>query len=238
MKSHNFGFSLTTLKPFEAKQEIRPESSGFNSSVFVDTNWWLPKAAEVYNISSRIEDFVIVPVIAFLTDLPNTNGDCFSKKEMLKFNPEHGMVSFQTFKGKPTFADHNNGDHTKAKGVIFDVEASLLKGYRGNHMKVVLLSGFDKNRDPFMCQKILSGEYNTYSMGVYYDAYECSICGHRVGKGYSNNPCEHTQLKRPTYRNENNQLAFRKCLNNIGFENSCITTSNPAFASAISDIIL
>jgi hypothetical protein len=239
MISSSFGFSVKSLKPFEgSKASIKPESSGFSQSTSVDTNWWLPKAAEVYNISPRIEDYVIVPVIAFISDLPNTNGDCFTKKEMLRFVPEHGMLAFQTFKGKPTFVDHDNQDHTKAKGVIFDVEASLLKGYRGNHMKVTLLSGFDKTRDPYIVNQILSGQTNSYSMGAYYDAYECSICNHRVGKGYSNDPCEHTQLRRPTYKHSSGKLGFRRCLNNVGFENSLILPGNPAFLSAVSDIIL
>jgi hypothetical protein len=241
-KSTSFGFSAKAFTADKLKQrksnsdnEIR-DLTGMKTAVSVDTSWWLPKAAEVYNISPRLEDYIIVPVIAFISDLPNTNGDCFSKKEMLRFNPEYGMLSFQTFKGKPTHIHHQNQDHTKAKGVIFDVEASLLKGYAGNHMKVVLLSGFDRTRDPILCNQILTGEINTYSMGAYYDAYECSVCGHKVGKGYSQIPCAHTELRRPTYKQADGQLVFRKCINNIGFENSAVTS--PAFLSAVSDIIL
>jgi hypothetical protein len=81
---------------------------------------YLAAAAEMYNISPRISDYVLVPVSTVLSDLPNTNGDAMTREELLKFNPQQGRIAYKTWIGKPTFLEHANQVLPGAKGIILD----------------------------------------------------------------------------------------------------------------------
>ena len=58
------------------------------SALPVDVEDWLPAASKQYHISPKLEDYIIVPVIAFFSDLPNRNSVGFPLQELIKFNPE------------------------------------------------------------------------------------------------------------------------------------------------------
>ena len=85
---------------------VRGESMGVRESVNLDVNTWLPAAAEHYNISPDIRDYVLHPTVVNVSGIPNTNGDGFGLKDWLTFRPEFGMLAYKTFKGKPTFIEH------------------------------------------------------------------------------------------------------------------------------------
>lgn len=213
---------------------IAGDRIGASADLNLDVNVWLSKAAEIYNTSKDIRDYVIVPVPVNITELPNTNGDGFSKAEWLRFNPDQGKLAFQTFKGKPTFIEHANKDYTKARGIIFDSHLSPLVGFRGNHAVLSLLLAFDRTLEPERCRRILSGELNTYSKGTTYKAYECSICG-RLVTPKARNFCEHTAFNVPTRLDpRSGRLAYRNCLLLTGFE--CSSVDDPAFACAATEV--
>lgn len=195
----------------------------------IDANAWLPMAAEHYNISPNIRDYVLAPIPATITSIPNTNGDCFTTKRMLEFRPDLGQLVYKTFKGKPTHVEHINKDWSIAKGVIFDSYLKPLQGFKGNHARLILLLAFDRTRDPELTHKIATHKLNTYSIGAHYNAYECSVCGH-ITEQSTMRLCSHTKLKVPTYRNNMNQLVYRKLMNFVGFE--CSAVEDPAFVSA------
>ncbi len=226
------------LKDVSSKKKVQlnPSVTG-GEYITIDANFWLPLAAPIYNISPSLRDYVMVPVPIMISDFPNTNGDSVTKSDLLVFNPEYGMPAYKTFKAKPTHVEHDNHDHTKAKGVILDVYLKPLKGYGGDkHIKMVQLLAFDRTRDPVLCNNILEKRISTYSMGMYYTSYTCSVCGHTVSKANQNNICMHTKLRKPTYRMDNGKLAYRYCHNIVGFE--CSAVADPAFAICQSDIIL
>lgn len=203
-----------------------------NPGASLEANLWLPAAAKHYNISPNIRDYVLVPIPSMISDMPNTNGDSVTIQEFLRFDPKLGMQAFKTFRGKPTHYEHNNKDISKAKGVILDAFLRPLKGFgNGKYWKLVLLSAFDRTKDPMLVNSILTGENNAYSIGFYFQAYTCSICGHNCGAGGSSSPCEHTVPRKPTYE-LNGRLAYRQCRNIVGFENSVV--ASPAYVSAIS----
>lgn len=201
----------------------------------LDVNDWLPAAAEKYNISANLNDYILIPVPSIITDLPNTNGDSASREELMEFNPEQGRLVYKTWVGKPTYEEHANKDHTKAKGVILDTMLKPVTGYAGNHLKLIKLLAFDRTRDPKLCNDILRGEINTYSMGMLFKYFTCSICGHIVHSP-RDSMCVHTNPRRKTYMQPNGQLAFRRCHKITGFE--CSAVRDPAFVSANSDVIL
>ena len=198
-------------------------------SVDLDVNAWLPMASEVYNISPDIRDYVLAPIPAMITGIPNTNGDSATTKEMLRFQPDHGMPSYKTFKGKPTHVEHNNKDYTIAKGIIFDSYLQRMPQYKGDHARLTLLLGFDRRRDPELANAIAAHKINTYSIGMFFNAYRCSICSHVVEQG-TMNMCSHTRPRRPTYQHESGILSYRECMNIVGFE--CSSVGDPAFVSA------
>ncbi len=207
-------------------KSIRINAGG--TTMNLDVNVWLPKAAEIYGTSKDIRDYIVVPVVANISELPNTNGDGFSTQEWVRFNPDQGKLAFQTFQGKPTFIEHANQDYTKAKGVILDSALTPLKGFRGNHSKLTLLLSFDRTRAAERCGQILRNEVNTYSKGTTYKAYRCSICGHVVTAS-KRQFCSHTYFNKPTYM-IGDKLAYRDCLFLTGFE--CSSVDDPAFACA------
>lgn len=219
----------------KAKSVRISESVAGGESRYLDANIWLPRAAEHYNISPDLNDYIIVPSPSCITEMPNTNGDSFSKKELLSFKPQHGCLAYRTFVGKPMHIEHDNKDYTKAVGVILDCYLRPLKGFKGNHGLVVKLNAIDRNRNPRLAEAILKKEVNTYSMGAWYKSYRCSICEQQVGPNHGR-PCNHTRIKKPTYMTIDGKLAYRKCEDITGFENSVVLS--PAFVAAIGDNIL
>lgn len=243
MLSTSFDISRSTVKPIDLHKEkasrkskslaIQGNRLGMSDSLSLDFNVWLPKAAEVYNISKDIRDYILVPVPVNISEIPNTNGDSFSLREWTTFNPNQGDLAFRTFKGKPTYVEHQeNTVFDKARGVIVDNHLSPLRGFRGNHAKLTLLLAFDKTKDPLRCDRILKGELNTYSKGTTYKAYACSVCG-RIVTPKLKNFCEHTDFKRPTRLDfRTGKLVYRDCIGLTGFE--CSSVDDPAFACAAS----
>lgn len=239
-------FMANDLKPIElhtiAKKGdndiyIGADRSGTGSAEHIsECNTWLPYAAGPYQLSNDIRDYILIPAPAIFSDLPNTNGDSLSLKEMTRFDPTMGMQMYKTFRGKPCHQEHDNKDITRAKGVILD---SFLRPIttmgNGKYWKMIHLYAFDRTKDPILAQAILNGDSNAYSIGFYYTSYTCSICGTRVGKGINATPCAHTFMGKPTYKLPNGRLVYRKCENGVGFESSAV--SNPAFVCNLSDIV-
>lgn len=193
----------------------------------IDAYHWLPMAAEQYQISRNIKDYIIVPnVPIILSDIPNTNGVAFSREELLKFNTKAGRLGYKTFKGKPTFTEHQNSDHTKAKGVILDVYPDTLDGYGKGMIKIVELLAFDRSKDPELCNDILKMKKNCYSMGSYFASFSMS----------DGSPSTEAALKRPLWCNARNELVYKLVHDIDGFETSCV--ENPAYVAATNSSVI
>lgn len=200
-----------------------------------DCNYWLPYAAEHYHLSRNIRDYVLVPIPAIFSGMPNTNGDALSIAQMLRFDPDIGLQMYKTFKGKGTYLEHANRDKTQAKGVILDAFLRPVP-FNSKYYKIVLLLAYDRTKDPVLAQQILSRKTNAYSVGFMYSSYSCSICKLVTGRGISLRTCEHTELNRPTYQQADGRIVFRNCENAVGFE--CSAVQSPAFVSAIGPHLL
>lgn len=234
--SESFGMGQTAIELNKNKVDDVSRALGGSN---IEANVWLPFAAAKYNLSRKIEDYVLVPVPSMITDIPNTNGDSVTRAEFLEFDPQLGMQAFKTFRGKPTFSEHDNKDIVKAKGVILDVFLRPLKRFgNGKYHKLVMLLGYDRTKDPLLVNSILTGENNAYSVGFYYKSYGCSICGQVVGQSLSAQPCTHTRPRQGTYMMDDGskRLVYRNCKSIIGFETSNVL--NPAYVSAISPVVM
>lgn len=238
MKSESFsiGSAATALFGASKRNDILLKNIVTGAGDYtLDVNSWLPAASEIYQISPNISDYILVPVPSIITGLPNTNGDSVSVEELIRFDPKQGQLAYRTWKGKPTHIEHQNKVLSKAKGVILDVILQPITSHQGNHYKCVKLLGYDRTKDPALCDDILARRVNTYSMGFWFKSYTCSICNARVGPSGAG-MCSHTNPKRRTYVFNTGQLAYRCCEVIEGFE--CSSVRDPAFVTANSDKIM
>lgn len=195
---------------------------------------WFPIVAKSYKLSTHINDFLLIPTPAMFIDIPNVKGDCISLEEIMSFNREHGLLRYETFQRKPTFIEHQH--LSDPCGIIIDSSIVPIKEFGDSNIwMLVLLMGFDKVKFPTLTSKLMSGEYNTFSVGFKYDSYICSICGKKFTQ-MNPYPCSHTQVQMVTYATPNNELAFKYCLNPVGFE--CSVVKNPAFSIAQNEKVL
>lgn len=226
---------IAGMEPLDAhfalkNQEIRANHpSSVKESVkaaIMDVPGWLQYAAEPYRISPQLRDYVIVPCTIMYNDLPNRNGIGFPFEELSAWSPDTGLISYQTWKGKPTHVEHNNKIREQAKGVIFASTMYPLPRFQGNLYAVSLLLGFDRNKDSQLANQILSGERPAYSMGAICQDYICNICEAR----YSRGGCEHFKLGQPRVNVINGRLAYLQAHNFIGIE--CSSVAIPAYFQA------
>lgn len=189
---------------------------GFEQSITIDMKQWLPHCARVLHISPDPKDYVLVPVVTILSDLPNRNGVGFPLAELVAWCPERGMQSYKTFTGQPVYLEHANTNLVDARGVILDCALRKLKGYgNGRIWKVVELLAVDRSKDIETATRILTRKINSYSMGAWVTGYRCGYCNADAGK------CGHINLKRPVdlYVHQG-KLVFRHALGINGFETS------------------
>lgn len=126
---------------------------------------WLNGASETYKISSNINDYLLTEVPIVTVDVPNRNLHCFPFEEVSYFDPRFGNFIYNTFIGKPTYADHNNKVHTEAKGIHLD--ASLRKVPGWNVWKIYVLLAYDRTKDAGLVRAIEAGQRRSYSMGAW-----------------------------------------------------------------------
>src|SRR3972149_9827375 len=128
----------------------------------LEVETYLPFAAKPYQISADIRDYIIVPVVTIPADLPNRNEVAFPLKELVKFQPEYGMPTYLTFRGKPVHHEHDNQDITKAHGIILDSYLRKFKspGSNTDVWKLVELLAIDRTKYQDVAQSVLSGENN------------------------------------------------------------------------------
>ena len=152
---------------------------------------WLPFAAKTYHISPRIEDYILKPMPICPSDICNRNGVAFPLQELIKYQPPPmNRQVYKAWTGCPVHLEHDNEDHTKAYGVIFDTVLTPIKGYGdGKHWNVMGLIGIDKVKHPDIAQEVLDGRINTGSMGALADYFTCSVCGAQAHENsYKNCP--------------------------------------------------
>ncbi len=167
------------------------------AQAFLDVQRWLPLAAEKYEISKSIKDYVISPVIIFPTDIPNRNSVAFPYETLMKFNVGQGRPNYKTWVGKPTYTEHAHHDFTQAKGIVFDTYMRPLEHAAGNIYKLIALCGFDRTKDPELANAILQGKRKSYSMGAWVSQYECAVCGDKSKPGKLNTACGHVIRGKP-----------------------------------------
>ncbi len=201
---------------------------------------WLSQASKKLYISPDINDYIVVPVGIITSDVPNRNSQAFPLKGLVDFDTEQGCVRYKTFIGKPTFVEHCSDDIEQSKGVNFD--SSLLPVKKYGIAKISILSGFDRTKDTRLCNAIIKGERNAYSMGATVSYFDCSVCGGILGPGVRRT-CTCEGLTFEDLRNYGNiikvddvpTIQYLMAGDPVFVENSSV--SSPADITAVSDIL-
>ena len=193
---------------------------------------WLPFAAESYNISRDMRDYVMVPTLIFATEIPNSNLCAFPYDEMACWNPGAGELAYATWRRKACHVEHANSDHTRAKGLIFDASMRRAPEYAGGLHRVVLLAGWDRSRDPALASRIAAGRTG-FSMGSWVERYQCSVCTANLKQ----TSCDHfyRDMRPRMAVTAKNQLVYRVARGVTGFELSAVQT--PAYRAAVAESI-
>jgi len=181
---------------------------------------WLKGASETYQISADIKDYILTEVPIVTVDIPNRNLHSFPYEEVTYFDPRFGTFIYNTFVGKPVYADHNNKNFTEAKGLHFD--SVMRKVPNWNVWKIYVLVGYDRSKDQALTRKIEAGQRRGYSMGAWVSFFINSITG-QVSNG--------TQpLKYPKGTVFGGKLSYDHCTGVEYFETSSVPS--PADVSA------
>lgn len=184
---------------------------------------WLAGAAETYRLSPDIKDYLITEVPIVTVTIPNRNLHCFPYDEVTYFDPRFGKFVYQTFTGKPTYADHNNKNFVEAKGVHFDASMRKVPGW--NIWKIYVLLGYDRTKDSALVRRIEKGERRGYSMGAWVSFFISSITGQIANSSQT--------LKHPVGSSVNGVLSYLNCSGVEFFETSSVGA--PADISAESN---
>jgi len=206
----------------------------------LDYETWLPFAAKLYNISPKIEDYIIVSTLVCPSDIPNRNGIAFPVSELAKFQPPPiNRMSYKAWQGCPVHLEHDNEVHERAYGVILDASLHKVQGYGdGKLWKVMGLLAIDKNKNPEVAQQVLTGQINTYSMGALVDYFTCGYCGQECSGTRTCGHITSTQnVNWKKYRDfdGSTHLSF---LNAHGIQPiECSIVADPAWAPALSDTV-
>jgi hypothetical protein len=100
---------------------------------------------------------------------------CFPYEEVTYFDPRFGNFVYNTFVGKPTYADHKNKVPGDAKGIHFDAAIRKVPGW--DIWKIYVLLGYDRTKDSALVKQIERGQRRAYSMGCWVSYFLNSITG-------------------------------------------------------------
>jgi hypothetical protein len=163
----------------------------------IDVEAALRDVAATYKISADPRHYLFFPVRANSVNVPNENGDGFSREESLRFDPRIGRRVYQTYLYKPGHVNHRADNPRMARGVIVDVHyneatpmpADWRRRYEaatgGDLPKdefVETLLAIDTQKDPQLAEGMQRGILNAFSMGCDCERTRCNVCGNVATK--------------------------------------------------------
>ena len=229
-------FSVDMDSP-EGREGIKEAAGAYA----LDYTTWLPKMAETYILSPRIEDYAIVCAPICPADLPNRNGIGFPLAELTKFRPAPmNRIVYKAWTGCPIHLEHDNEDYTKAHGCVLDTSLSPVSRYGdGKIFKVMGLYAIEKLKYPEIAMEVISGKIDTYSMGALADSFRCSYCDTPITQFthcHHIDPRAGVDFTPVTDWNGQKHIAFRNAYDLTPFELSIVR--DPAWTTAQSGYVL
>lgn len=186
LKGEEKPFEMHKQKKIKKKKSVTIDKNKGYPRANVDISW-LSAASKKYNISSDIKDYIVKPVPALTSDIPNRNSQAFPLPVLVSFDLNSHRLRYKSFIGAPTHLEHKHDIPTNAKGVILD--ACILKVPKYGVSRVLVLSGWDRSKDKYLAENILKRKRNSFSMGAVCSAYTCSSCQGILGPGVESRTC-------------------------------------------------
>lgn len=159
----------------------------------------------------------------------NDNFDSFPAEEIRK--------SYKSFIGRPTFVNHNNQNHRRARGVIVDAVLHDDVNPDGSRdLWVECYHEVDAQTFPKLAQAIVAGEVARTSMGC---DVEYSICSYCSNKAYTPNQyCAHIprlkgkRIRRTTASGGNEDILVSEICIGLNFFENSLLVEEPADPTA------
>lgn len=223
-----------------AKHSATPRSY-FDGPGRIDVNAVIAAVADKYDISINPSDYIFEAVRAVTAEVPNENGDAFTRGELLRFDHKLGTPIYGTFVGKPHHINHKTDNPKTARGVVIaahyhdeapplDIcpscgtktasvenrdEPGISCKKCGTVVKdefVELLLAVDTKKDATFAEAVRRGSLNGLSMGCLCGFTDCSICGNRARN--ASQFCSHIKSgnKKKMFKTASGmKMAFEKC---------------------------
>jgi len=133
-----------------------------------------------------------IRVKAIEADIPNDNGDCFSREEIIK--------AYKSFEGVPVFTNHENSKVENAKGKVVKAEWDDREG------AVYCTMFVDRAANGPLCRAIEEGYVTDVSMGTQVEYSVCSVCEKKAFT--ADDYCDHVKTMKG--RNVEGRKVFEK----------------------------
>lgn len=163
-------------------------TSAFHGQIARDATGNVDLVAEM----SKHPDALWVRVKAIEADIPNDNGDYFSREEIIK--------AYKSFEGCPVFTNHENGKVENAKGKVVKAD------WDDRENAVFCTMFIDRTASPSLCRAVEEGYVTDVSMGTQVDYSTCSVCEKKAAT--ANDYCDHVKTMKG--RNVEGKKVFEK----------------------------
>lgn len=192
---------------------------------------WLPFAAEHYQISKNINDYVLLELHSVCASIPNRNLDSMGYNELTSWRSLHGRACYGTFIGKPAHKNHENSDDTKALGCVF---SATMVPFRGQwHVKI--LKGIDRTKAPRMARLVQQRLRVGHSMGCLVERTTCSLPWCQFGSSDGTTTCQHIQGGAGKGQIIRSHLVYEN-LNDFGYVEDSVV-EDPANVMSLTDFV-
>lgn len=208
----------------------------------------LDKVADIYKISRDPSDYLLIPARANSVGRLNANLDGWTWDEIKSFRPVMGCTTYETYKGKPHFVEHNAARPEVARGFILDAHINAdndaspevaedvfrtIGSYPSKDVFVEALVAMDTTKDRDLAAAYKNGHINTFSMGADVEATQCNICNNVATTTFQF--CAHVrnkfQKREYTMEDGTRRLGGELCLGTTFQELSVV--SDPADKTAL-----
>jgi len=156
-------YSFTDIKALDNEGIVKFASSS-NDGVGVDGEGDVNKVVRAE--MEKRPNALFFRAKAIEADIPNNNGDAFSKSELKR--------AYQTFVNCPFFTNHQNQDVEKAKGKVVWAE------WDDSDSAIYIVAFIDRDAYPHLCRGIEQEYMTGVSMGCSVEYSECSICRNKA----------------------------------------------------------
>jgi hypothetical protein len=168
----------------------------------------LEHVADTYRISRDPSDYLLIPARANSVGRLNANLDGWTWDEIKAFRPELGCLTYETYRNKPHFVEHNAAHPEVSRGFLLDAHINAdndaspedqeevfktIGTYPAKDVFVETLIAVDTTKDKALAAAYKNGSVSTFSMGADVEATQCNVCGNVASTTFQF--CDHVRNK-------------------------------------------